>query len=218
VITHKSGKLNQGADALSRRHLLLFQLDTCVLGFKNLKSLYATDEDFGELYATCQRHPKDDFMIQDGYLFKSIRLCIPKHNTRELVIREVHSRSLTGHDGGNKTLSMLQEHYYWPGMSKDVQDILKRCTICQVAKSHILPQGLYTSLLVPTAPWVDVSMDFALGLPNTQHNKDLIFVVVDRFWKMAHLVSSNKANDATNIIELCFKEITRLHGIPQSII
>ena len=33
VIKHKFGELNQGADALSRRHLLLFQLDTCVLGY-----------------------------------------------------------------------------------------------------------------------------------------------------------------------------------------
>jgi len=218
MIKHKSGKLNQGADALSRRHLLLFQLDSCVLGFEHLKSLYATDEDFGELYTTCQRHPKDDFMIQDGYLFKGTKLCIPKVGTRELLIREVHSGSLAGHYGETKTLSMLQEHYYWPGMSKDVQDILKRCATCQVAKSHLLPQGLYTPLPVPSAPWIDVSMDFILGLPKTQRNKDSIFVVVDRFSKMAHFIACNKSNDATNIAELYFKEVARLHGIPRSIV
>jgi len=49
VIKHNSGKLNQGADALSQRHLLLFQLDTYVLGFEHLNSLHATDEDFGDL-------------------------------------------------------------------------------------------------------------------------------------------------------------------------
>ena len=96
----------------------------CILGFEHLKSLYTSDEDFGELYATCLRRPKDDFMIQDGYLFKSTRLCILKSGTRELLIREVHSGSLVGHYGENKILLMSQEHYYWPGMSKDVQDIL----------------------------------------------------------------------------------------------
>ena len=50
--------------------------------------------------------------------------------------------------------------YYWPRMSKDVQDILRRCATCQVPKSHLLLQGLYTPILVPTAPWVGVSMDF----------------------------------------------------------
>ena len=134
MIKHKSGKLNQGADALSRRHLLLFQLDSCVLGFKHLKSLYTTDEDFGELYDICLQHPKDDFMIQDGFLFRGTNLCIPKGGTRELYIREIYSGSLIGHYGENKTLSILREHYYCPRMSKDVQDILKRCATCQVAK------------------------------------------------------------------------------------
>jgi len=59
LIKHKSEKLNKGVNALSRRHLLLFQLDTCVLGFEHLKSPYANDEDFKELYSTCQKHPKE---------------------------------------------------------------------------------------------------------------------------------------------------------------
>jgi len=42
--------MNQGADALSIRHLLLFQLDACILGFKHLKALYENDEDFGVIY------------------------------------------------------------------------------------------------------------------------------------------------------------------------
>ena len=69
TIKHKSGKLNQGADALSRRYLLLFQLDACVLGFEHLKALHDKDEDFGELYTECSKHPKGDFLIQEGLLF-----------------------------------------------------------------------------------------------------------------------------------------------------
>ena len=218
TIKHKSGKMNQGADALSRRHLLLFQLDACVLGFEHLKSLYEKDEDFGRLFAECQKHPKGDFLIQEGYLFKNTRLCVPRCGTRELLVREVHGGALAGHYGEQKTSMVLKEHYFWPGMDKDVQDILKRCATCQVAKSHSLPQGLYTPLPVPTLPWVDVSMDFVLGLPKTQRNKDSIFVVVDRFSKMAHFIPCNKTNDATFIAELYFKEVMRLHGIPRSIV
>jgi len=113
---------------------------------------------------------------------------------------------------------MLREHYYWPGMEKDVQDIIRRCSTCQIANSHSLPQGLYTPLLIPTLPWVDVSMDFILGLPKTRRNKDSIFVVVDRFSKMAHFIPCNKTNDATHVAELYFKEVMRLHGILSSII
>ena len=63
TIKHKSGKLNQGADALSRRYLLMFQLDALILGFEHLKSLYAEDEDLGNLYAACSKLPKGDFLI-----------------------------------------------------------------------------------------------------------------------------------------------------------
>ena len=75
TINHKSGKFNQGANALSRSHLLLPQLDACILGFEHLESLYANDKDFGEVYSICQNHPRGDFLGQNGYLFKGTRLC-----------------------------------------------------------------------------------------------------------------------------------------------
>lgn len=63
-----------------------------------------------------------------------------------------------------------------------------------------------------------MNMDFILGLPRTQRHKDLIFIVVDRFSKLAHFIAYNKTNDVTNIAELYFKKVTRLHGIPRSIV
>ena len=74
TIKHKFEKMNQLADALSRRHLLLFHLDACLLGFEHLKTLYENDEDFGVIYDECCRHPKGDFLIQEGFLFKGIQL------------------------------------------------------------------------------------------------------------------------------------------------
>jgi len=65
-------------------------------------------------------------------------------------------------------------------MLKDIQDILRRCSTCQMAKSHSLAQGLYTPLPTPQGPWLDVSMDFVLGLPRTQRNKDSIMVIVEK--------------------------------------
>ena len=118
-----------------------FNLGACMLGFKHLKSLYKDEQDFKELYESYQSFPKGDFSIQEGYLFKGNRLWVLRCGTHELILREVHGASLTGHFGEDKTYIMPKEHSFWPYMLKDIQDLIKRCSICQMVKSHVLPQG-----------------------------------------------------------------------------
>ncbi|XP_070057089.1 uncharacterized protein [Nicotiana tomentosiformis] len=87
---------------------------------------------------------------------------------------EAYCGGLMGHFVVPKTLDILAENVFWPGMRKDVERICAQYLECKQAKSKVLPHGLYAPLPVPTSPWIDISMDFVLGLPRTRTKAEMI--------------------------------------------
>ena len=62
-----------------------------MVGFETLKELYADDDDFKQIWASCMnKQPCDDFYIGDGFLLKSGQLYFPYTSLREKVIRDLH--------------------------------------------------------------------------------------------------------------------------------
>jgi hypothetical protein len=123
-----------------------------------------------------------------------------------------------GHFGAKKTDDVLVGNFFWLKMRRDVERFIARSTTYHKAKSRLNPHGLYMPLPVHNALWKDISMDFMLGLPRTRKGRDSFFVVVYRFSKMAHFILCHKTDDATHVADLFFREIVRLHGVPNTII
>ncbi|KAH9704928.1 hypothetical protein KPL70_011665 [Citrus sinensis] len=155
-------------------YVLISTLNAKLLGFEHIKELYADDHDFSVEYQACEK---------------------------TTVVKESHGGGLIGHFRVVKTLEVLQEHFYWPHMKRDVGRLYGKCVTCRQAKSKVKPYGLYTPLPIPNAPWIDVSMDFVLSLPRSKQGKDSIFVI-----------PCHKTDDASNVVDLFFREIVRLHG------
>ncbi|KAI0495115.1 hypothetical protein KFK09_025262 [Dendrobium nobile] len=180
VLKHKSGPQNVVADALSRRHLLITQLQTELIGLECLKELYSTDPEFKEAWEDCQQDkPNTEFAIRHGYLFHRNQLCIPDSSWRPQLIKEVHCGGLAAHVGRTNTYLQLQSRFYWPHLHRDVMRFVERCPICQSYKTGGQLGGLYLPLPTPETIWEDLSLDFVLGLPRTKRGHDSIMVVVD---------------------------------------
>ena len=198
---------------------MLSQLNHKIFGLETIKELYAADLDFKDAFENCREgRTWQKFMLREGLLYRANKLCVPASSVRLLLLQEAHGGGLMGHFGVKKTEDVLFTHFYWPRMRRDVERYVSRCTTCNKAKSRLNPHGLYLPLPVPRAPWEDISMDFVLGLPRTKRGSDSVFVIVDRFSKMAHFIPCHKTDNASHIADLFFTEIVRLHGVPNTIV
>jgi transposase InsO family protein len=151
-------------------------------------------------------------------LYRAIKLCVPASSVHLLFLQEAHGGGLMGNFGVKKTEDVLAAYFFWPKIRHDVEHYVSRCTTCNKAKSRLNPHGLYMPLPIPSVIWEDISMDFILRLPRTKRGRDSIFVVVDRFSKMAHFIPYHKSDNASHVVDLFFTKIVRLHGVPNTIV
>jgi hypothetical protein len=61
-------------------------------------------------------------------------------------------------------------------------------------------------------------MDVIVGLPLTAHKFDLIWVIVDRLTKSAHLILVNTAYKVQMYAEIYIAHVLCLHGVSKMII
>ena len=89
---------------------------------------------------TAPRHESNTFFIHNGLLYRYASdhskdfcaLVIPKA-WRYTVLVETHDKM--GHQGNNRTYSLIKRQYYWKGMAKDVKDHIQRCPACRQEKA-----------------------------------------------------------------------------------
>ena len=142
--------------------MIAIQLD--IPSFDSFCDLLDTYPYFSPILATVCMGERSDFHVHEGFLFKGNQLCVPDCSLRLCIIQELHGE---GHLGRDRTLQLILESYFWSSMCKEVERFVERCRICQVSKGKASNIGLYMPLPIPTQPWIDIRMNFVLGLPRT---------------------------------------------------
>jgi len=163
--------------------------------------------------------------INDKLLYRRIgdgeRLCIPEGGSMRLNrLLDAHATPLSPHFGREKTLANVARHFFWPGMTKDVEDFVKSCNNCQRNKAvKRAPIGLLYPHDRPQQRWEKIALDFIVQLPVTKAGKfDAILTVVDFFSRRTHFIPCNTNVTALKTAQLLREHVIKLHGYPKCMV
>ena len=159
------------------------------------------------------------FSIENKVLLWKGRWYIPNDiDLKNMILNDNHDSKRAGHFGIYKTLERLKHNYYWHRMEEHVKDYVRACDACQRDKpSRHRRYGQLKPLEVPYRPWSSISMDWIVDLPDS-NGYTQIWVIVDRFTNMAHLIPLPTKVSAKDIAKIFLKEIWKIHRLPTDIV
>ena len=155
-------------------------------------------------FATFLNHLKDssnkrewsanraDFRLREGRLYKRylprgdsevVECFVVPKSLRATALHGCHRDA--GHQGRERTLSLLRERFWWPGMKKDMVKMLETCKRCMAVKTPSPVEELKP--IVATSPMELVHIDFTTaentGDPKVQPKAHNLLVIQDHFTK-----------------------------------
>ena len=146
---------------------------------------------------------KTEIAVANGLLLRGSRLIIPASMRLE-ILDKIH----TGHQGITKCRERARQSVWWPGLSRQLEELVKNCITCVKAQKQ-RAQPLVTTTF-PELPWQKVATDL---FEWRKENYLLIIDYYSRFIEIAQL----KRTTAEEVIQHTKSIFTR-HGIPESVI
>jgi len=106
--------------------MILVAISAEVTGFERLKEEYESCLTLGKHVTSRDSFVQeiDGFLLQDGYLFRFCKLCIPRTFLRDFLSWEMHAGDLSGHFSQNKTIEAVEHNFYRPSSKRDVVKIV----------------------------------------------------------------------------------------------
>ncbi|KAL0151794.1 hypothetical protein M9458_052945 [Cirrhinus mrigala] len=210
AITYRPGSKNIPADALSRQTSADLHTDSEPIIPPHLivsPIIWSLDQDIHQ--ATLQEPAPPG--CPEGKIY------VPR-SLRPHLLGTAHGSPGSGHPGSKRTLSLLQNRYWWPSMRRDTIRYVQSCSVCAKSNSpRMLPAGKLVPLPIPERPWSHLGVDFVSDLPSSEGNT-CILVIVDRFSKTCKFVPLKGLPTAMETAEHLFNQVFRHFGIPEEIV
>ena len=136
---------------------------------------------------------------------------------RKEIISVAHDNPMAGHLGVNKTCDRVTQHFYWPGVRKDVVEHCKTCDICQkVGKpNQVIPRYPLQPIPVMEEPFEKVIVDCVGPLPKTKNGNEYMLTIMCVSTRFPEAIPLRNIK-AKNITKALIKFFT-LFGLPKII-
>jgi len=100
-------------------------------------------------------------------MYKEEKIYVLKDDKlRVEIIRLHHNIPIGGHRGQWKTVELVTQNFWWPGVTKEVKQYVEGYNTCQCNKNRTeQPAGKLMLNSVPEKPWVHILANFITKLP-----------------------------------------------------
>lgn len=144
------------------------------------------------------------------------RLFAPK-SARNLLLRVAHDDPLYGGHLGIKKTKVKLLGYYWPKMSKDIENYIESCLICQQQKASKQPKHGLLQPIRTSKCFEQIHVDIVGPIHETPRNNRNVITAIDAYSRYGFAKPVPQAK-ATDVIKFLYDEIIRHHGPPKRIV
>ncbi|XP_063215713.1 uncharacterized protein K02A2.6-like isoform X1 [Bacillus rossius redtenbacheri] len=148
---------------------------------------------------------REALSLHKGCLLWGNRVVIPEGRRRELLM-VLHA----AHDGIVKSKMVARSYMWWPGMDRDIEQMVGQCAICQQQRANP-PKVKEVKWAPESEPWVRLHMDF-LG----PFQGKVFLIVVDAHSKWPEVKAMH--NMSSGAVIQALREIFSCHGIPRYLV
>ncbi len=130
-----------------------------------------------------------------------------------IVLQKSHDAA--GHQGIERTVSLVRERFYWPTLLKDVEHYCKNCKRCMMAKEptpKIKPKMYH---LIANSPMDVIAIDFTVLEPSLSGVENVL-VISDIFSKYVITIPT-RDQTARTVARVLVRDVFQRIGIPKRI-
>ena len=157
--------------------------------------------------------------LVDGVLYRNTilnnvqtrQLVLPLH-FRSIILKQLHDD--LGHQGRDRTLSLVRSRFYWPGLENDVEEKIKNCGRCIRRKTPVKPSAELVNIN-SSQPMELLCIDF-LSLERSKGGHEHILVVTDHFTRYAQAFPTRNQLAKTTA-KILFENFVVHYGFPARI-